>query len=750
MIKRIISAILCIALALLAAFSAGAAEAELADEAMEISVAESGKEEGIAYQAPLLSKVTNEYTGQRVSWNAVNGAENYRVYIKSGRDWILLGKTSGTSYLNTQVKSGASYTYTVRVASSDGKTPLSGFNKYGISGTYVAAPEFTGHTLLDGSVKLTWGAVTGAYKYRLFYKSGSKWTKITDVAATSYTIKGFRNQDRYCYTLRALNAYGTYVSAYNKAGYSVSYSSVPVLANVTNEYTGQRISWNAVAGAPIYRVYVKSGSDWTTIGNTTETSYLYTQVRPGASYTYTVRVMSSDGKTRLSGYNKVGLTAKYVAAPEITGFSAANGGIMVKWNTVSGAEKYRLFYKTGSGWTLVGDTDSVQLTHIGLSDQTDYTYTVRALNAKGAYISAYNSAGKTYRYIKPPVFTVIKKLSSGMFLSWRSVSGAAGYRVYRKDFGGSWIKIALTDDTAYIDESAPANIPYAYTLKCVDENGNIITDYDRDNKYYYNGIIADGRLSVGGSTAYFNSGYPRQGYVTVDGKTYYYNSSGVIQKDGIVGSESEGYRYADKNGVIDNKFTGVAKSGSVYWYVKNGSIDKTARTAITYDGSQWNIISGIAHKVTTEEDKVLYRAFKLLEKVTTTSMTKEQKLKTMWDYIKGAYVEKNPRIPHYKGVDWPIIYANDLLLNGVGNCMSYGALFGYLAKAIGYDEVYGCHSGGHGWCEINGLVYDPEWSRHRFKYTYYGLSYDAKTDQNYKKAISANLPWMHVKLCADY
>lgn len=160
------------------------------------------------------------------------------------------------------------------------------------------------------------------------------------------------------------------------------------------------------------------------------------------------------------------------------------------------------------------------------------------------------------------------------------------------------------------------------------------------------------------------------------------------------------------------------------------------------------ILNGKAFKVDTAEKRTLYRAMQLANRVAKRSLPKEQRLKILWDYIRNApYTEKNPRIPDYTGMDWPIIYANDFLFGDVGNCLSYAAEFGFLAKAIGYDNVYGCHSGIHGWTEIDGLIYDPEWSLHNFVYKYYALSYNAHTDQDYKGAIGAGYPWMHVKIC---
>ena len=98
-------------------------------------------------------------------------------------------------------------------------------------------------------------------------------------------------------------------------------------------------------------------------------------------------------------------------------------------------------------------------------------------------------------------------------------------------------------------------------------------------------------------------------------------------------------------------------------------------------------------------------------------------------------------------MDWPIIYANDMLVDGGGDCYSYGAAFAYMGKAIGYENVYACNSGGHGWAEIEGKVYDPEWGRHHDDFTYFGLSYDNnETDVNYKRGIAPKADWMHIKI----
>lgn len=195
-------------------------------------------------------------------------------------------------------------------------------------------------------------------------------------------------------------------------------------------------------------------------------------------------------------------------------------------------------------------------------------------------------------------------------------------------------------------------------------------------------------------------------------------------KNTIAGSDAEGYVYVNGEGIVDDKYCG----------------------AVNIDGVDWNVINGVPTKVTTESDKTLLAALKAVSEYITSDMTKEQKLKACFEHIKSDYVEKVPRTPPYHESDWAVIYANDILVNGAGDCYSYGAAYAYLAKAIGCDEVYACNSGGHGWAEVEGKVYDPEWSLHHSDYNYCGLSYDDKTDVNYKGGIAPGADWMRIKI----
>ena len=596
----------------------------------------------------------------------------------------------------------------------------------------------------QNGVTLKWDPYNGAAGYYVFIqKTDGGWKTVGSTAETSFEHRLTPDNTSYTYTVRAFDSSGRFISGSDAEGFTFACIAAPTLISVVNVNGGQRLSWKSAGSGVWYRVYINGDNGWKAVADTDKTSFLNTAVASGTRYSYTVRCWDKTARSPLSFYNRRGISAVYFAAPKITSFSPVKGGVTFRWNAVKGAVRYCSFVKIGGKWKILGYTDKTSATHSFTPNGTTYSYTVRCVDKNGSFVSDYLAPNSSFCCLAAPKLTSVKNGT----LEWRSVGGAAGYLAYRREYGKAWTPLATTDSLSYTDTSYAKDTLYSYTVRCLDADGKLVSFFTDNGILYYNGSPADGKIKVGSSVLNFKDGKLRQGYVTIDGKTYYYNSAGILQKNGLVGSKADGYRYADKNGVVNFSYTGIASNAAGTWYLKNGTLDRTLRDAVTVGGKDYNVLNGKAHPVKTAEERTLFRAFKLANRVASRTLPKEQRLKLLWDYIKDAYVEKNPRIPHYHGMDWYIIYANDMLVNGVGNCMSYGSELAFLAKAIGYDEVYACNSGGHGWAEIDGLVYDPEWSRHFFKYNYYGLSYDAKTDQDYKGAISAGLPWMRIKVC---
>ncbi|MBQ1507484.1 MAG: hypothetical protein IIZ36_03560, partial [Ruminococcus sp.] len=57
------------------------------------------------------------------------------------------------------------------------------------------------------------------------------------------------------------------------------------------------------------------------------------------------------------------------------------------------------FYYGSKGWTRLGDTDSSEIVDSIVYPRRTYTYTVRALDNEGNYISSYDSSGKSITYM---------------------------------------------------------------------------------------------------------------------------------------------------------------------------------------------------------------------------------------------------------------------------------------------------------------------------------------------------------------
>ncbi|MBR2717273.1 MAG: leucine-rich repeat protein, partial [Oscillospiraceae bacterium] len=109
-----------------------------------------------------------------VTWKAVDGATKYKVYRKTGSgSWTGLKDVTGTDYTDTSVVGGTTYTYTVKAYNG---VAWSAFDTKGVTATAKAAfgaPELIGASAAEGSITVTWKAVGGATKYKVYRKTGS-------------------------------------------------------------------------------------------------------------------------------------------------------------------------------------------------------------------------------------------------------------------------------------------------------------------------------------------------------------------------------------------------------------------------------------------------------------------------------------------------------------------------------------------------------------------------------------------------
>ena len=268
----------------------------------------------------------------------------------------------------------------------------------------LATPKISKVESVNSGVKISWGKVNGAAKYRIYCKSGNGWTKLADTTSTSYTHGKVSSGKTYTYTVRCISANAkSFTSGFDSIGKSVKFLSVPKITKAENVYGGVKVTWNKVNGAEKYRVYYKKNKEWKSLGDTTSTSFVDTRAMSDHNYTYTVRCITKDGKHFASGYDGTGKSILYTASPEILNGGVAYGGIRIEWKEVIGAEKYRVYVKNGKSWTKLADTTSTEFTDKTAGSKGTYTYTVRCINpSENTFMSGFDSNGITVNAAEKP------------------------------------------------------------------------------------------------------------------------------------------------------------------------------------------------------------------------------------------------------------------------------------------------------------------------------------------------------------
>ena len=502
------------------------------------------------YAAPEIASLTCTTSGVTVKWDRPQGAEDYRVYRKlPGKSWTRLTQTNESSYTDTTAVSGTTYIYTIRMISSVGEKFMSDYLS-GKSIAYVSAPKITGITNAANGAKLTWDKCVGAEKYRVYYRGANGWVRIAEVKGTSYTDVGVSNGETRKYTVRCMNKNGGYASDFYREGRLNTFYAPVTIKMIDKTDGGVSLSWNALDPSDTFVIYRgENGGSRTELDKTVGGEYTDKTAKEGVKYTYSVRMLSQDGEEFLTA---MGTEVSFLtcAVPQITFMEADKDGVKLKWNKDENASGYRVYDISGGEPVALGDAKGASFTDKTIKEGETRVYTVCCLNSTGGVMSDYSAEGwRLTRYSAPGRVNVSLNESGQTVVSWDD-AGVAGYRLYRKAPGGSWTRtFDQSPATSYVDEVAQKGDVYTYTLRYVEENGYLCSYYFSDTLYYCDGALANGELRMDGNSYLFKDGVLESGFRTVDGKKYYYDLSGALVKNDLVGSDKEGWYFADSKGV---------------------------------------------------------------------------------------------------------------------------------------------------------------------------------------------------------
>ena len=175
------------------------------------------------------------------------------------------------------------------------------------------------------------------------------------------------------------------------------------------------------------------------------------------------------------------------------------------------------------------------------------------------------------------------------------------------------------------------------------------------------------------------------GMVSKNGATYYYDANGVMQTGW---QEVGGYYYCF------DRLTGKLVTNTTVNKIK---VDSTGKAVSLTDYGRKRI-------------QTMMRAHQIMLDVTLPTDTMEQKRYKcfVWEYSKHPYYRWRLLSNLYPYTDeWDVDFANDIFQRKQGCCISDACAVAYLFMEIGYTDIYVCHDTSHGWCTVNGRLYDP-------------------------------------------
>ena len=538
-------------------------------------------------QPALKSAKSLGYNTISIEWTKVEGATGYDIYRKTTGTYSKIGtvdKQSTVTFKDEKAVTGVRYQYTVRAFyNKNGIKRVSTYENY-IHGTaYPSNPNLISVTSVEyNAIELKWDKVDGANGYKIYrklpsdknykelitlYEQTDKYTDQTVTCGTTYQyiIKSFRYENGKIYT-----------SGNNSA---VSCKAVPPVVKVkvaSTGYNSLNVSWEKVNGATGYRIYFKkdNAKNWTTLAtfeNGSLTSCEHRKLTTGVNYTYTVRAYYKDGsKTIWGDFNKTGVTKKPVtSAPKLVSVTSSTAtNVTVKWETVSGANGYKVMRKADGSktWSTIGTTDTKKLSYTDkkVTCGVKYRYTVRAYRnvSKKPVLGSYNSNGLEIMTIPDrPVVMVTSSNYNKLNVSWNRSNGATGYKVYRKVVNGTYKLIR--------NISGGAATGFTDTVECGTEYYYYVTAYVINNKVEYGSFDSEAvkgkavpkTVKLGSPST--TKGQAKINWSTVPGATGYYvysktGNSGYKLIADVKGGNVKSY--TDKNVVSGRKYTYTVKA----------------------------------------------------------------------------------------------------------------------------------------------------------------------------------------------
>ena len=327
-------------------------------------------------------------------------------------------------------------------------------------------------TTESGRPKISWNAVNGADKYWVYRSvDGETFDYYARTDKPSFTDGSTSIGTTYYYAVKAVAVLGGRdVSSGRSTAQSIQCRPAAPSVSIYRASGKPQLKWNAVSGAAKYWVYRSTdGVNFKYYDSTAKTSYTNTGALLGTKYHYRVKAVAVvNGKNVASAYNGTKSLFTTPAAPGVSIYRV-NGKPQLKWSAVTGAAKYWIYRSTdGVNFKYYDSTTGTSYTNCIAASGTEYYYKVKAAAVVNGKDVASDFSNTKSLFTTPAAPSVSITTSKGKpKLTWKAVTGADKYYIYRSTDGKNFKYYNETDEAGYTNYSTNIGTTYYYKVRAV-------------------------------------------------------------------------------------------------------------------------------------------------------------------------------------------------------------------------------------------------------------------------------------------
>lgn len=264
----------------------------------------SGQVGTAASPSPLLT-LNQTSTTNILNWSPSTAATGYDIYRtsdpKASGYTMIAQNFAGLKYADSAVSRGTEYYYLIYPVTINGAGNISN-RVSGVPGsTPIFAPTGLAADAGSSSISIYFNPVPGALTYNLYRAttSGGEGTVPMTIGSNNpnFGDGGLVPGTTYFYTVTAVNDHGQSVQSEEVSARVGSTQLAAPSFSVVATPTSIRVAWSSVSGATSYNVYrqITGGASYL-VKHVTGLTYLDSGIIPGATYSYTVTAVNSDGE----------------------------------------------------------------------------------------------------------------------------------------------------------------------------------------------------------------------------------------------------------------------------------------------------------------------------------------------------------------------------------------------------------------------------------------------------------------------